>query len=637
MHKRTNISVLCLVMTVITGLCPVSAAGKKADTPLTAQGEKLLATYTEMLGELKKEIAASVPAIDAQKKASFLDARAKLGGLKAPGEGAGANVLAKYKAAKSLSESSALRAARVILSGVDAFLASDKLDSRLMKTAVLSRATPRGLAEFAQQGAEEKALLDKLFADAALMKQMLVAGGANGGEYGEAMQVYTAILKASEHARKPGILQRLALGTALHQPWLEGKEAGGVYGIVYADHRAPGGQVARYLHYEKAHLAGELDPAFKDMNAWECRFITNDPLYTNEELAWAREMMRTYRPDHITNPDYKWRYTGIVKSDVPYTSPRKDPELGTRAQQAIALGGVCGRRAFFGRFVTRAFGIPSRRSTQKGHAAMNHWTPDGWVVCFGGWWSFNWCGPWGGLDFLLDSQAREHPKEYMKVLRAQWIGDALGETDVSIRYYGADGGFWDGLAFYKKRTIVEDARMAAAGKELAALSAEESRLLGESDKILGDKKGETIKIPEEDRKIVVGKDGVITIPVAACVKPTNSTDKIVFMESWGGGTQMHYQRLGKRPEMLKYTVEAPVAGKYELTARVATVSVKQQARLRLNRRTLVDIPLPYTKGMWVNTRPVHIALKKGKNSLQFTCRCPNRGLTIKHFTLTPAH
>ena len=69
------------------------------------------------------------------------------------------------------------------------------------------------------------------------------------------------------------------------------------------------GQVARYLRHEKAFLAGELDPAFKDFNAWECRFATNDP-YTNEELAWGRQMLRNFRPDHITNANHSWRYGG---------------------------------------------------------------------------------------------------------------------------------------------------------------------------------------------------------------------------------------------------------------------------------------------------------------------------------------
>ena len=520
-----------------------------------------------------------------------------------------------------------MKTARAILTDAVSVLGGDTLDSKLMKAAILRNATPRGLAEFAQQGAAEEGLLDKLFADEALMKQILEAGGANGGEYGEAMQVYTAILEKSERARKVGsIFQRLALGTALHMPWQPGKEKGGVHNIVYRT-QTKIDQVQRYVHYEKAYLDGELDPAFKDMTTWECRFITDDP-YSNEDLAWTRKMMRTYRPDHITNPDYKWRYVRIVKSDVPYVSPTSDPALGSPAQQHIALGGICGRRAFYGRLATRAFGIPSRASTQTGHGAMSHWTPDGWVVCLGAWWSMAWCGPQGGLDFLLDSQAREHPKDYMQVLRAQWIGDALGEEDVSIRNYGSGGGFWDGLAFFKKRAIVEDAKVEAL--ELAG-----GMKLGESDDLLGDEKGEEIEIPEADRTIVFGKDGTITIPAAACDRPTNSTDKVAFMKSAGGGTQIHYARLGQRPELIRYSVEAPADGKYELVVQVATVSPKQQVILRLNRRTLLDMPLPYTKGLWQESEPLAVDLKEGRNTLMFTCRAPNRGVTMKELRLTP--
>ena len=64
--------------------------------------------------------------------------------------------------------------------------------------------------------------------------------------------------------------------------------------------------VKRYLHYEKAYLDGELDPAFKNMTAWECRFITNADAPDNV-LAWGREMLRNYRPDQILTPDYGWR------------------------------------------------------------------------------------------------------------------------------------------------------------------------------------------------------------------------------------------------------------------------------------------------------------------------------------------
>jgi hypothetical protein len=306
-------------------------------------------------------------------------------------------------------------------------------------------------------------------------------------------------------------------------------------------------------------------------------------------------------------------------------------------QQALALGGICGRRAFFGRFVARAFGIPARRSTQSGHAAMNRWTPDGWVVNFGAWWSMNWCGPQGGLDFYLDSRAREFEEDYLQVLRAQWIGDALGQEDVSLRQYAQGGGFWDGLAFYIKRAVVEDANLEqeAAEAELATLSAEEARLLGESDEVLGDGEIKEIEIPEEDKKIIIDEDGTMTVPAVACTGPRNNTDKVAFLDSWDGGMQIHYQRLGKRPELLKYTVETTAAGKYELTMKVCTVSKPAPVIARLNRRTLINKTLPYTKGNWQHTEPEVIELREGRNTIQLTFRAPNRGVSIKDFQLKP--
>ncbi len=592
------------------------------------QGEKLGVDYAQMLETLSAQIAAQLPKVDPQKKVALQAARAAEAALTAPKEGATPQVLTAFAAAKAVAESKALDAARAILGDVGAVLASGDLDAKLMKAAILRHGTPAGLAEFAAQGEQEQVLLDQLFANEALMKQVLIAGGANGGEYGEAMQVYSAILAASERARKPGIFQRLALGTSLHMPWIPGKDKGGVHGTVYRT-QTKIDQVPRYLHYEQAYLNKELDPAFKDRTTWECRFITDDP-YSNEELAWVREMLRNYRPDHITDPDYKWRYVRVVKSDLPYTSTRHDPALGMPTQQALALGGVCGRRAFFGRYVTRAFGIPSRASTQTGHGAMSHWTPDGWTICLGAWWSMAWCGPQGGLDFLLDSQAREDEQAYMQVLRAQWIGDALGEEDVSISQYGRGGGTWDGLAFYKKRAIVEDA-------EIEALELTGGMKLGESDDLLGDEGGEAIEISEEDRTVVVGKDGLITIPVAACSKAGNNTDKVLFMKSWDGGVQIHYQRLGSRPEILRYNIEAPAAGKYELTANVSTVSPKQSVVFRVNRRTVVNVILPYSKGMWQQTEPQAVELREGSNSIMVTFRAPNRGVSIKAFQLKPVN
>ena len=125
-------------------------------------------------------------------------------------------VRANQAAQASLAEArnKELTAFKAIMAGIGPSLASDKLDAKLVKGALLAEATPRGLAVFAQLGKEQEALVDKLLADDVLMKQMLEAGGAKFGQYGRAMEILQAILKASPKAAE-GTLQRLALATSL--------------------------------------------------------------------------------------------------------------------------------------------------------------------------------------------------------------------------------------------------------------------------------------------------------------------------------------------------------------------------------------------------------------------------------------
>jgi hypothetical protein len=201
---------------------------------------------------------------------------------------------------------------------VDAFLKSDKLDDQLVKLAVLTEATPQGLAAFAQESKENEALIDQLLSNPALMKQMLVADGAKFGKqqrnkpqppghYGPAMKIYTDIHKASPKA-KEGVLHELALAVALEL----------AIPIPSSNVIDP---VKRYLDYEKAYLDGELDPAFKNFSAWELRFVVdgNEPDWAR---AWGRQMLRDYRPDHILTTSDGGRYVGMVRTNVLYGGGR---------------------------------------------------------------------------------------------------------------------------------------------------------------------------------------------------------------------------------------------------------------------------------------------------------------------------
>lgn len=531
--------------------------------------------------------------------------------------------------------------------GVDDLLASDKLDARLARYMVISEATPYWLAAYAQQGPEKEKIIEQLLADKQLMIQMLVADGPVWGKFGSAVEIYQAIQKVSSRAGK-GLFQRLALAVALEHAVpvrLESREADGE-APQYAD------PIQRYRSYEKTCLANELDPGFEGLSTWSLRMVV-DGTEPDDISAWGRQMLRNYRPDLITMDDYDWRYVKSVDTEINYTSTYQ--KLGwdrtdlQRYQNILANGGICGRRAHFGRFILRAFGIPTTARSQPGHAALVHWTPDGWVPCLG--------GGWGAgnrsiferyptdLDFLAGTQARQNAQALMKVKRAQWIGSARGEESeygyhTNIRARDLEKftsqsvseievpEFWHTVALITQNVIVEDLKAKAreaVGEDLG--ESNESELRDTVDKV---------DIPDVERKITVDSEGTIHIPAAACSQPTNNTDVIRFMPGNLGGMQLHYTRYGGA-DTFAYTFDVPKGGKYQLTARLVTPAPKQHMYLTVNNASeRIDIALPYTVGMWDELKPVEIELKKGKNMLTFSRgHYFQRGVTIRDFKLVP--
>lgn len=413
---------------------------------------------------------------------------------------------------------------------VQQLLASDALDAKLVKFVVLQEGTPEGLATYAQQGKEQEQLIERLLADPKLMREMLVADGASRGQdgkntgpaqYGKAIEIYTAINKASKKAGE-GILQRLALAIALE----------------YAAPSFNHDPVKRYLHYEKAFLDGELLPEFPNLDSWNLRFVVNG----NEPdwmLAWGREMLRNYRPDHVLSGKAGWRYTSIVKSNVHYGSNRVGqdrPEL--HAYQNILMnGGICGRRAFFGQFICRAFGNPAIKRPSRAHGALARWTPKGWAVNLGPSWGS------GGTDtiyrkdksFLASSQARNVPEAYLQVKRAMWIGDLMGET----RMYGGEGspGTWNGVSLMTQQRVIKESKAVT----LAPLGEE----LGEADEPTLAEQIIASPATEEDKKIITKSDGSIEIPAAAIITPQKEMKGVAVMKSFTGGMQIYLPNFGE--------------------------------------------------------------------------------------------
>lgn len=509
--------------------------------------------------------------------------------------------------------------------GLDAVLASDALDGKLAKFVVLLEGKPARLAAFAAESETHAALVDALLADRDLMRQMLVADGAQDGRYGQAMQIYDAIQKASDKASE-GTLQRLALAIALEHA----KPIGQRNPRAATDAPSHVDPVNRYLQYEKAYLNAELDSHFPGLRVWDYRFVVdgNEP---DETLVWGREMLRNYRPDHITTGNESWRYVALVRTDIRYGSQdvRHDRDDLQFFQNILMNGGVCGRRAFMGRFILRAFGMPTTARPQRGHGALVRWTPNGWVPILGAGWGSGWTRTRydRDRDFLANTQAREADERFLEVKRAQWIGDVMGESRV-FGFHSGNPDFWYGVSLYQQREIID----ALDAQELGAVGEE----LSEANESSVQYAFESADVKDADLEISVAGDGVITIPAVASSSPTSSTAKIIFMNSFGGGKQMHYSRAGGAQDF-EYTFDAPAAGRYALSAHLVTPSWQQHLSVAVNGADAASIALPHTVGMWDTTDPVVIELAEGQNVLRFSHRSDGygKGFSIKAFTLTP--
>ncbi len=584
--------------------------------------------FADMLALLEDHITWSVPAIDLYQEFAVLEAAEALR-------------VATLESPNDYRETLADVGQRLDALQLRDLLASSQLDHNLAAYKILSDATPAALNQFAEQSPGHADLLMQLFSDTDLMVQMVSPYGARGGQYGVAMEIYDAIQQASPRASE-GVFQRMAVAVSL----------------VFADPGAPDfvDPVQRYLSYEQWFLNGELDPAFEELSTWDLTYAINMDV-PDEILAWGREMLRTYRPDLIERDLEDGRYVVSVNTEIFYGSTQLDRDRDdlNRYQNILANGGQCGRRAAFGRFIMRSFGIPAIRRPEPGHASMAYWTSNGWQTRLGGSWGGRaWMTIYGerthNRNFLAMTDARKSAEGFPQVERAQWIGALMGEA-WNIGLYGRGGagssptmcetmGPWHALSLIRQYEVIEDLKdQAEAAGEVFNWA---SQLRGYIDY-------PHYEVPEADREVVVDPDGVITIPAAAAQLPEDNVAwggevrehvALRLMESNLGGAQLHYGRYSGGKQF-SYTIEVPVSRSYALHARAATVgshaedpSWPSALAVTVNDAPDVEMPLPYTMGLWGKSEPIEIELSEGTNTLVFR-RTEGKGITIRDFTLMP--
>lgn len=269
------------------------------------------------------------------------------------------------KESKALDEATNIcqATAQIVLSQntMEILLGDDYDDSDLVVLAVLKQSGAKKLANWCARGDVEASELMGFLNDPAQIRHYLQAGGARNGEYGRAVQIFRQIANKFPHPGQPeDVTTRLALAVALElcSPLVR---FGSTNQLI--------DPIQRYIHYEQAYIFGELDPMFDTFQAWELRGVVNSDA-SNEQLGWGRESLLNFRPDIVFSDDPKWRYCEIVRTDVTYKAPGwyKSPRS---YDQILSGGGKCGPRAWYGRFICKAFGIPTWGVKQIGHAAVS--------------------------------------------------------------------------------------------------------------------------------------------------------------------------------------------------------------------------------------------------------------------------
>ncbi|CAJ1934484.1 unnamed protein product [Cylindrotheca closterium] len=511
-----------------------------------------------------------------------------------------------------------------------------ELEEALLECTILVQSTPKGLADFCAQDKANIKLVDKFLSNTDWMKLMLSNGGASAGNYGRAIQIHSDLLEQI-HDNSTEIRRKLALAIALEH----------ATPICY---RFESGQCidpsTRFWHYIHAHEKGELDSKFETFTVWELRLVVDSDA-SEEEMQWGRDYLKAYRPDQVTSPDDHWKYIWTVRTDINYHHPEHD---FFSYKNLLSAGGVCGARAWFGRFIAKSFGMPTWGVRQPGHAAISRWTPTGWMTCLGGGYvASRWNDPrYGsrgerlGLDFEEETKARNNacPCDYYKSMcLLECLADSLGET---VMQAIDSKKCWRSLSLVQRRVFAESPKdvVGELSRNVAAstIRKDTTPLESSCDETAGD--------------VVVQQDKCYIIPASSF---TNQPSKaLLVMPSFLGGDQVHlssakymgddsaFNKLQDQGGIM-YTIPKEIPkGFYTLSFKIVTVH-RFQPVLHLavegfeenfDAVDIHEIEIPYTVGAWGKTQEVKIFLSPG-TVLKLSRESPCHGLTMKELVLEP--
>jgi hypothetical protein len=324
-----------------------------------------------------------------------------------------------------------------------------------------------------------------------------------------------------------------------------------------------------------------------------------------------------------TLTDIKLRYNYILETDVLMRNPTWTSSPRTY-QQVLSGGGKDKPNAWFGRFICKAFGIPTWGCSQPKLEAFIRWTPSGWLPMKGARWEE--CSHEGmsGIDFQAESSARAgHSSEdyYKQIVLLEALADMMdakrGETPSE-----SDKNMIHPMKLWRSLCTIQKALM------LEAVTAESFERSGEGVvKTKVDKYLEIYENDEDDTEIT-NEDGIVTVPAAAHGFSSGNKMVIACMD---GGKQLNFLADGVAEYEMPDDVEPRT---YNLTLEVCTVHLKQTPlKVTVNDTEELDIEIPYTVGEWQKTKGVEVTLNGDGDIIRIARARPAFGMAIRRLVL----
>lgn len=414
------------------------------------------------------------------------------------------------------------------------------------------------------------------------------------------LEIWKKILDADPDA-KEGLYLKLAIATAIRLPGTGNRGAGG-------QNETPADPVGRYQHFKAAHKNRDLFPSFDNLTVWEYQHVVSS-CASDSDLAWAREMINTWRPDLRVNE--------LVVNSTSEVWRRNSPHPYTDFKSVLSGGGKCGPRSSWAVMICQAFGIPAIGVGQPAHACVAYRAANpltepqpgsAWKVGYGRGWQVSKLEGMAGPDFLAGVEERARGVEFSQVEHLRWFACALTSPGPAAAVMEVAHKIQKSVPTVKT-DITASAKAAEADKELQPVA--------NAAKAPATTPNEPIKV----------SPGGTRVEAAAF----SSMSGVFVYDCFTGGKQVNFQK-NVQSSWVDYTLDVPAAGMYGLEIRVAAPNLDQVLDISSGSTKLATVKVPNTTGLWGTTAPVDIRLEKGKQTLRVSAPF-QRGVAVRYLEL----